>query len=72
MIEHFSNHVQRGFTAFDMADHYGDAEIIFVCCMTQILSSLLTEAGRIPFFERILRLDLRSDEILCLPPDDSL
>ncbi len=31
MIEHFSNHVQRGFTAFDMADHYGDAEIIFVC-----------------------------------------
>lgn len=36
MIEHFSSHVQRGFTAFDMADHYGDAEIIFVCFITPI------------------------------------
>jgi hypothetical protein len=30
MMAQFSSCVQRGFTAFDMADHYGDAEIIFV------------------------------------------
>jgi hypothetical protein len=30
MMDQFSSSVQRGFTAFDMADHYGDAEIIFV------------------------------------------
>ncbi|KAL4962414.1 aldo/keto reductase [Aspergillus stella-maris] len=29
MMEQFSSYVSRGFTAFDMADHYGDAEIIF-------------------------------------------
>ncbi|UNI23809.1 hypothetical protein JDV02_009605 [Purpureocillium takamizusanense] len=29
IIEQFSVHAQNGFTAFDMADHYGDAEIIF-------------------------------------------
>ncbi|KAL4881818.1 NADP-dependent oxidoreductase domain-containing protein [Aspergillus karnatakaensis] len=29
MMQQFSSYVQRGFTAFDMADHYGDAEIIF-------------------------------------------
>ncbi|KAJ0426577.1 Aldo/keto reductase [Aspergillus carlsbadensis] len=29
MMAQFSSSVQRGFTAFDMADHYGDAEIIF-------------------------------------------
>ncbi|KAM0258950.1 hypothetical protein ACHAQJ_003606 [Trichoderma viride] len=29
IVEQFSKHVQQGFTAFDMADHYGDAEIIF-------------------------------------------
>ncbi|KAL4749404.1 hypothetical protein BDW72DRAFT_214079 [Aspergillus terricola var. indicus] len=29
MLEQFSSYVSRGFTAFDMADHYGDAEIIF-------------------------------------------
>ncbi|KAL2819718.1 NADP-dependent oxidoreductase domain-containing protein [Aspergillus granulosus] len=29
MLDQFSSYVQRGFTAFDMADHYGDAEIIF-------------------------------------------
>lgn len=40
MIEHFSNHVQRGFTAFDMADHYGDAEIIFVCYIPPLSSVL--------------------------------
>ena len=30
IMEQFSTYVQNGFTAFDMADHYGDAEIIFV------------------------------------------
>ncbi|KAL4817637.1 NADP-dependent oxidoreductase domain-containing protein [Aspergillus spinulosporus] len=29
MLEQFTSYVSRGFTAFDMADHYGDAEIIF-------------------------------------------
>ncbi|KAJ5126505.1 hypothetical protein N7448_007284 [Penicillium atrosanguineum] len=29
MMEHFSRYVKNGFTAFDMADHYGDAEIVF-------------------------------------------
>ncbi|KAF5011332.1 hypothetical protein FDECE_2550 [Fusarium decemcellulare] len=29
IVEQFSTHVQSGFTAFDMADHYGDAEVIF-------------------------------------------
>lgn len=31
IVDQISKHVQEGFTAFDMADHYGDAEIIFVC-----------------------------------------
>lgn len=30
IIAQFSKHVEAGMTAFDMADHYGDAEIIFV------------------------------------------
>ncbi|KAF7558429.1 hypothetical protein G7046_g5726 [Stylonectria norvegica] len=29
IVDQISKHVQGGFTAFDMADHYGDAEIIF-------------------------------------------
>ncbi|KAL3477036.1 NADP-dependent oxidoreductase domain-containing protein [Aspergillus californicus] len=29
MVQQFSSYVSRGFTAFDMADHYGDAEVIF-------------------------------------------
>ncbi|KAK2612515.1 hypothetical protein QQS21_001453 [Conoideocrella luteorostrata] len=29
IMDQLSNHVQAGLTAFDMADHYGDAEIIF-------------------------------------------
>lgn len=33
IVEQFSRHVRQGFTAFDMADHYGDAEIVFVCCI---------------------------------------
>ena len=30
IMEQFSRYVSHGLTAFDMADHYGDAEIIFV------------------------------------------
>lgn len=30
IIAQFSKHMEAGLTAFDMADHYGDAEIIFV------------------------------------------
>ncbi|KAG9496422.1 hypothetical protein J7337_013010 [Fusarium musae] len=29
IIKGFSTHVQTGFTAFDMADHYGDAEVLY-------------------------------------------
>ncbi|PGH29439.1 hypothetical protein GX50_07819 [[Emmonsia] crescens] len=29
MLSQFQKHVDAGFTAFDMADHYGDAEIVF-------------------------------------------
>ncbi|TQB74822.1 hypothetical protein MPDQ_004264 [Monascus purpureus] len=29
IVSQFARHVGSGFTAFDMADHYGDAEIIF-------------------------------------------
>ncbi|EED21239.1 aryl-alcohol dehydrogenase, putative [Talaromyces stipitatus ATCC 10500] len=29
IAEHFEKTIRKGFTAFDMADHYGDAEIIF-------------------------------------------
>ncbi|CAI6063461.1 unnamed protein product [Clonostachys chloroleuca] len=29
IVGQISRHVQSGFTAFDMADHYGDAEVIF-------------------------------------------
>ncbi|OJD36543.1 aldo keto reductase [Diplodia corticola] len=29
IVEHFTNYVNWGFTAYDMADHYGDAEIVF-------------------------------------------
>ncbi|GKU22420.1 unnamed protein product [Fusarium langsethiae] len=29
IVEGFSTHVQNGFTAFDMADHYGDAEVLY-------------------------------------------
>ncbi|PGH00028.1 hypothetical protein GX51_06027 [Blastomyces parvus] len=29
MLSQFQKHVDSGFTAFDMADHYGDAEIVF-------------------------------------------
>lgn len=37
MRTHFLDHMDSGFTAFDMADHYGDAEIIF----GQLRSSLV-------------------------------
>ncbi|KAF9629657.1 hypothetical protein BFW01_g10860 [Lasiodiplodia theobromae] len=29
IVEHFTNYVNWGYTAYDMADHYGDAEIVF-------------------------------------------
>ncbi|KKY23775.1 putative aldo keto reductase [Diplodia seriata] len=29
IVDHFTNYVNWGFTAYDMADHYGDAEIVF-------------------------------------------
>lgn len=29
MFKQFTEYIDRGFTAFDMADHYGDAEVVF-------------------------------------------
>lgn len=40
IVDQFCQHVEHGFTAFDMADHYGDAEIIFVC--TKPLRNMLS------------------------------
>ena len=45
IFSHFSSSVQSGFVAFDMADHYGDAEIIFVCSP---LSCLFISLSRVP------------------------
>lgn len=36
----FSKHAEAGMTAFDMADHYGDAEIIFVSEPTRVIDFL--------------------------------
>jgi hypothetical protein len=36
IVEGFSTHVQNGFTAFDMADHYGDAEVLYVSSIDTI------------------------------------
>lgn len=38
IIQQFANYVNHGFTAFDMADHYGDAEVVFVCLPSSFLS----------------------------------
>lgn len=38
IMAQFENYVTRGFTAFDMADHYGDAEIMFVSRNATILA----------------------------------
>ncbi|KAF5263746.1 hypothetical protein FOXYS1_5479 [Fusarium oxysporum] len=39
IIEGFSTHVQNGFTAFDMADHYGDAEVLYVQHLERVVES---------------------------------
>lgn len=33
---HFRKHVDAGFIAYDMADHYGDAEVTFVSCQKSL------------------------------------
>lgn len=38
IMQQFSKHVESGLTAFDMADHYGDAEILFVSCINFALA----------------------------------
>jgi hypothetical protein len=40
----FARYVQRGLTAFDMADHYGDAEIMFVCKLRSSIPCLAVSA----------------------------
>lgn len=36
IIAQFSRYVSSGLIAFDMADHYGDAEIVFVSCLESL------------------------------------
>lgn len=52
IIAGFSTHVQNGFTAFDMADHYGDAEVIYVSyrafCYLLLQTNPIT--GQLPAF----------------------
>lgn len=42
IIQQFSKHVGSGLTAFDMADHYGDAEILFVSVSTTLVRKSFT------------------------------
>lgn len=44
IVEQLGRAVKGGFTAFDMADHYGDAEIVFVCAIRRYQISLQFEA----------------------------
>jgi hypothetical protein len=50
IIQQFLQHVHSGLCAFDMADHYGDAEILFVCPAFVKMSLRLTRSGPISFF----------------------
>jgi hypothetical protein len=77
VTKQFHSHVQSGFTAFDMADHYGDAEIVFVCssflfCILPHICLLTIPVGSVPFFARIQRRYFFCDKILCIPAHDSI
>lgn len=72
-MEQFSSYVRQGFTAFDMADHYGDAEIIFICPPLRTLH--LTRANRtglVSLCKPLLILHVRGNRILRLPSYDSV
>jgi hypothetical protein len=74
IMQQFSKHVESGLTAFDMADHYGDAEILFVSTSrVEIFMSYLNPLilGSIPICKQLLQLPLCCNKILCLPPYDS-
>lgn len=83
IINQFTKHVQSGFTAFDMADHYGDAEIIFVSapithlCRPSLLLSfnivhteLMSSTGPLSLIIPTLKLHTRSYKILRLSSHD--
>lgn len=52
MMKSFSKYLSSGFSAFDMADHYGDAELIFVrkSCPLPVSESLIFFRGRFSIF----------------------
>lgn len=59
ILEQLSHYVSNGLIAFDMADHYGDAEIVFVSCLL---------ARPVPFLYARCRADtalLASTRSLC-------
>ena len=63
IVDQFSRHVESGLTAFDMADHYGDAEIIFVCTGRPVPVLMLTStrvASYLPSLTRKPSLQLQS------------
>jgi hypothetical protein len=54
IFDQFSQYVRRGFTAYDMADHYGDAEVLFVSLYFRLLEFLTSNSislGRVSSFE---------------------
>lgn len=69
IVEQFSTHVQSGFTAFDMADHYGDAEVIFVSCFSPIPRhcGTLTTVGTLPILVPSQGCHLYRYKVLHLP-----
>lgn len=75
----FARYVQRGLRAFDMADHYGDAEIMFVCKVSflnavlgyhTILGTNVSSLGWLPLRIPLPRCPFCSNQILRLPPND--
>lgn len=77
IVSQFLKHVQGGFTAFDMADHYGDAEIVFVSGVESRPYELSRPLANRPSLGPILfgipsqGCTFRRHEILRVPPSKS-
>jgi hypothetical protein len=70
IIAQFSNYVSAGMIAFDMADHYGDAEITFVSRATvQRSMTPLTTKGPLQLSVLQEKRDLRRYQVLRLRPN---
>lgn len=72
ILDQFYKHVQGGFNAFDMADHYGDAEIIFVSSHStgETLAKSNKIAGTLLVILPIPRLGIHRHKVLRVSPDD--